>query len=1117
MSQQNAQSGVQFNVIHLSDLHMGMTGQKWMWPTFKTIFFNDLRQQYQKTGPWDLVIFSGDLTQKSSPNEYASLTNALKELWTVFDSLGCSPKLFVVPGNHDLKRPDEIDPCALTLGEWWQKPVIHQDFWENSASPYRTTVSGAFADYKNWTASLAEASISLAADEIGLLPGDVSARIHKDDAYLGLVGLNSAWLQLNDKDWRGNLNVDVRQLLSVTRDDPDAWVSSNAFNLLVTHHPTTWLHTDANAHWNAEIHVNERFNAHLFGHMHESVTKQSSLNGGTKKIAIQAPSIFGLETIANGLLRNHGYSFLQLRESVEEKTLKLWPRFAFPLKDGARRLIADPNWELQDDACEFDLQVRVAARPTSADRLHESSNNAPEVSLVDNAAASRILGSLRKSSLYSRAAASVRKEEQQFLLAALDSSRQGWLVDSWGTGGDEFINVVSTTILGPSAEIYYLPVGIFDGQESFLASVQPRVGCSLEELCRALDPRPCVLVLDDVSIEGVDRCKFEQELLFIVHTLLEFSETLHVIIRSRSRPVDFCRVVQLHPLDEADATVYVTSHEQTSNLPMDAIGRIFRHSGGLPARIDAILRAIEVVGTKALHDLDVDIAGKAATRPDDFPQGLVEAIQELNGSDDEHSRRAATLLKVLSLFPQGEPLTRIRRFFDKKPFYFSHATLLLERGLIDSNPITSMEGSALSQEQGNALTVRRPVREYLVQSLSAAELKRLNTQALVLYFGENWASRGIRSPSDIKFSSAGCSALGIDNASTLILREVRASTESKNYIRVKAALVLSESFVGQLKQGDHFRGVAQFLEGAVKIFEDYVSARSGEQAMKESLSLSSLLHSQASALRMIGQIERAHQLASAISLDRQSNEFKGRVLLTIALCKQSLNAPVVEIIAAAEACRKINPKGKVAVNARYIIVSNEESSNKTAKLRELYNEARKRRCNVVANNIALDLSRAVSDSEQRMAYLKSVLESGRSDKDHYNFVRALLRIARVSIDESGVLSRQLFDDCLRAYSYLYNQRIDSMFEYCHRILWDIFNARGDEKNLLILYRYSSLVWRLRRKTKDEQKYRDALTVVLGSRLSKSILVADRELRYFISRGASSSAEEDGVIHFVGGV
>lgn len=1107
MSQHSAQRDVQFNVIHLSDLHMGMTSQGWMWPTFKTIFFNDLRQQYERTGPWDLVVFSGDLTQKSSAQEYAALTTAMTELWSVFDSLGCTPKLFVVPGNHDLKRLSETDAHALALQNWWKTQVIHQEFWEDSESPYRATVSGAFAAYTDWIASLTSTSIPLAADVTGLLPGDVSACIDKDGASLGLVGLNSAWLQLNNEDWRGQLNIHVHQLLSVTRNDPDAWVASNAFNLLVTHHPTTWLHAEASTHWNSEVCANGRFNAHLYGHMHESVAGQSTINGCAKTIAIQAPSIFGLKTIRNGVQRNHGYSFLQLKKCADEKALKLWPRFAYPLADGTRRLIADPTWNLQDDAYIFDLQVRVAARSTHpGDQLHEGENDAPEVSLFDSSAASRILGSLRKSSVYSRAAASVRKEEQQVLLAALETRRQGWMVDSWGTGGDEFISVVSTNILGGAAEIYYLPVGTFDGRESFLASVKPRMGCSLEELCRALDQRPCMLVLDDVSIEGGERSQLEQELLFIARTLLEFSEQLYVIIRSRTRPTDLCPCIQLQPLDEADAITYVTSHEQTSNLTMDALERIFRHSGGLPARIDTILRAIEVVGTKALYDLDVDIAGKAAGRPDGFPHALVGAIQELNSSDDEHIRRASMLLKVLSLFPQGEPLARIRRFFGAKAFYPSHATLLLERGLIDSNPITSMEGAALCQEQGNALTVRRPVREYLVQSLPASELKGLNSKALTLYFGESWASRGILPPSDLRFSSANCSALGIDNASTLILREARAATESQNHSRVKAALVLSESFVGQLYHGDHFRDVAQFLDGAIRIFEDYASARSVDLAKKEPLSLLSLLNSQASALRMIGQTERALQVAVAITLDGQSNAFKERTLLTIALCKQSLEAPLDEIIAAAEACRKINPKGKVAVNARYIIVSNEESSSKTAQLRTLYEEARKKRCNVVANNIALDLGNVASGTEQQMVYLNSVFESGRSDKDHYNFVRSLLRIARLSIDESGTLTRQLFDDCVRAYSYLYNQRIDSLFESCHRILWDVFNARGDVQNLLTLYRYSSLVWRLRRKTENEQKYREALTAVLGSRLSKSILVADRELRYFISRGASSAGQ-----------
>jgi len=42
------------------------------------------------------------------------------------------------------------------------------------------------------------------------------------------------------------------------------------------------------------------------------------------------------------------------------------------------------------------------------------------------------------------------------------------------------------------------------------------------------------------------------------------------------------------------------------------------------------------------------------------------------------------LLKVLSLFPQGESLSRIRYFYSTKPFFPLHASELRDQGLIDT-------------------------------------------------------------------------------------------------------------------------------------------------------------------------------------------------------------------------------------------------------------------------------------------------------------------------------------------------------------------------------------------------------------------------------------------------
>lgn len=95
----------EISFLHLSDLHVGMDSQGWLWPAFKTAFLDDLRLLYRRSGSWDVVVFSGDLAQKASLGEYERLSEILREIWSVFEELGFKPLLFPIPGNHDLTRP----------------------------------------------------------------------------------------------------------------------------------------------------------------------------------------------------------------------------------------------------------------------------------------------------------------------------------------------------------------------------------------------------------------------------------------------------------------------------------------------------------------------------------------------------------------------------------------------------------------------------------------------------------------------------------------------------------------------------------------------------------------------------------------------------------------------------------------------------------------------------------------------------------------------------------------------------------------------------------------------------------------------------------------------------
>src|SRR5262249_24598134 len=82
-----------FGWLHLTDLHFGMSGQKWLWPNIREEFFRDLEKLHSKSGPWDLVLFTGDFVQKVGRDEFQKLNDLLGQLWVHLQKLGSTPCL----------------------------------------------------------------------------------------------------------------------------------------------------------------------------------------------------------------------------------------------------------------------------------------------------------------------------------------------------------------------------------------------------------------------------------------------------------------------------------------------------------------------------------------------------------------------------------------------------------------------------------------------------------------------------------------------------------------------------------------------------------------------------------------------------------------------------------------------------------------------------------------------------------------------------------------------------------------------------------------------------------------------------------------------------------------
>ncbi|XXX75477.1 AAA-like domain-containing protein [Sorangium sp. So ce134] len=361
--------------LHLTDLHVGMKGMGPLWPSLEDEFRRDLALVHRQAGPFDVVLFSGDLVQSGTRDQFDKLTEALQQLWAHLAELGSTPVLLAVPGNHDLQRPNERSPEVRALINWSHDQDLRGTlFWhEADGKPYRHVVDTAFAEYTRWTRSWhAEhpPPAWLTVRDAGLLPGEFAASIRKDGLSLGVVGLNSAFLHLSGSIQRGQIALHPDQLHAICNGSPSAWTGQHHACLLMTHHPPEWLTPDALAFYQGSILLPQWFIGHVYGHMHEPQAVVQSVGGAPAQRHFQGASLFGLETWndAQGshVTRLHGYSAGRIDLDAERRgTLRVWPRIA-------RRQAGTGLWRLVPDYERFDLDeqnsfsIDLGVRPRAA-------------------------------------------------------------------------------------------------------------------------------------------------------------------------------------------------------------------------------------------------------------------------------------------------------------------------------------------------------------------------------------------------------------------------------------------------------------------------------------------------------------------------------------------------------------------------------------------------------------------------------------------------------------------------------------------------------------------------------------------------------------------------------
>lgn len=328
--------------LHISDLHVGSTGFADHWKTAEAMLLQDLSTVLGRTGTTlDLVVFTGDLTQSASADQFAALETFLLRLWKRFAELECMPALVAVPGNHDLVRPkDDGDPDLTLIRHSWGAAKVRDDFWgARSAYSPRDKIVSAFGNYADWWATTRLPKLP---HHAGMLPGDISSTLTLGNVRLGILGLNSAYLHLGDdvREDGGRLDLTMSQFNAACGGNGPQWVEEHDLCMLLTHHPLTWLAKGGEDFVDDVCNGPDRFQFHLFGHMHALAHASTARGWDDFRTSIQAASLFSKEKFGPDLREQRlvGYNVGVLRRRGTQYEYSMWPRQLQRI-DGGRNLL----------------------------------------------------------------------------------------------------------------------------------------------------------------------------------------------------------------------------------------------------------------------------------------------------------------------------------------------------------------------------------------------------------------------------------------------------------------------------------------------------------------------------------------------------------------------------------------------------------------------------------------------------------------------------------------------------------------------------------------------------------------------------------------------------------
>jgi len=365
--------GYTFRILLLADLHWRLKHSQDRWLDVETPLHHDIAEGLPEGKPIDLVVFAGDLAFSgekgelkgtAAPNQQDGVDDLLKRFWVQFTRMGAgNPAMFAIPGNHDAKWSTGQEDQALTekLKFFFDDVEVQNSILEKEETPEVQLIRRSFQDWAEWrqdnVAIQFGNAIAYEHFHEGFLPGDFSCRLMRRNTTLGVVGLNSAFLQLDNSDYEQKLALDSSQLHACCLNNGPQWLSQNHANILITHHPPSWLHPSCRDHFGNNVSIPGLIDLQLNGHLHVAEYESQGKSPDMLVHRIQGISLFGETEFVDRKnnvrkQRLHGYVLIELSVSPDVNRFRFRPRqFTADMRPTSPQQIAvdDAGWTVWTD------------------------------------------------------------------------------------------------------------------------------------------------------------------------------------------------------------------------------------------------------------------------------------------------------------------------------------------------------------------------------------------------------------------------------------------------------------------------------------------------------------------------------------------------------------------------------------------------------------------------------------------------------------------------------------------------------------------------------------------------------------------------------------------------